>query len=72
MKNGTLPYKVRKDLDGNIIKLKLVKIKDYEKFTLYQVVKVINDKEEIPLYKETFTPEQYNDFYELPAWYEAV
>lgn len=37
--------------------IRLVKIKDYERFSLYQIYR-IEGKEEIPIYKETFNKEQ--------------
>ncbi len=54
--------RAKRDFSGEIIKLTLVKVKDYGKFTLYTVTKIIGN-EKIPLYNESFTPEQVNAFY---------
>ncbi len=51
---------VLKTIDGEYFKLKIQKIKEYKNFSLYQVYKVINGKEE-KLYKETFDKYQLQE-----------
>ena len=70
-------YKLIKDFGGEILKLTLIKkqdIKDKE-YDLYTVCKVRTDEqgeeEIIPLYPETFTPAQVEEFYKKPTYYEA-
>ena len=61
-------YKIKKGINGEIIKLTLVKIRQYPKFGLYEIRRVKESEEgeedkEIPLYREALTPEQVEDFY---------
>ena len=49
------------------MRLTLVKIKDYPDYTRYQIVKVDDDGNETPLYCESFTPDQVEDFYKPPT-----
>lgn len=53
-------YVVKKCL-YKTLKLKLVKIRDYSRYSLYQVYEV-RDKELVPLYRECFT---LLDLYEI-------
>lgn len=46
--------KIRKIVQGQIVNLELVKIKDYSRYTLYQVYKLVNGNR-IPIYKTTYT-----------------
>lgn len=48
---------IKKKILGDDIEIELEKIKDYPKFSLYQIYKIINDKR-IALYKESFTYQQ--------------
>lgn len=48
------------DLNKNI-KLAVIKIKDYQRFVLYQVYKKV-DKEYKPLYKTTLEPHELKDY----------
>ncbi len=48
--------KILKRLQGEVIDLEFEKIRDYKKYSLYQVYKVVNG-EKIKLYKQC-----YNDF----------
>ena len=46
--------KIRKTVQGQVVELELVKIKDYPRYGLYQVYKLENGKR-IPLYQECYT-----------------
>lgn len=46
--------KIKKKVQGHIIDLEIIKIKDYPKYGLYQVYKLENSKR-IPLYKTCYT-----------------
>lgn len=64
---------INKDIScfGNLtknIKLAVIKIKDYPRFTLYQVYRHIQDKY-IPIYKTTLEPHELKD-YEVLEMYE--
>lgn len=45
---------VKKIVLDIIVPMEIKKIKDYERYSLYQVYKIV-DKKRVPLYKETFT-----------------
>lgn len=74
---GRGKWKLTKDVTGQLLKLALVKIVEYpnKKYDLYTVCKVLenkenpNEEEYIPLYNETFTKEQYDDFYKKPRYF---
>lgn len=71
-------FKVIKDFGGETLRLTLIKKQDYEdkNYSLYLVCKVVKNEEGkneyIPLYPETFTPQQVERFYKNPTYYEAV
>ena len=75
-------YMVIKDFTGEPLKLTLVKKEEYpdKEYNLYSVCKVVEDDTKegderytfIPLYDETFTEDQYNEFYNVPRHYIAV
>lgn len=70
-------YKITKEFGGGLARLELVKKQDFKKkqFSLYTVCKVREEegkKKYIPLYDETFTPQQVNAFYAIPTWYKAL
>lgn len=46
--------KIRKTVQGQVVELELVKIKDYPRYGLYQVYKLENGKR-IPIYQECYT-----------------
>lgn len=46
--------KIKKKVQGQDVELEFVKIKDYPRYGLYQVYKIINGKR-IPLYKVCYT-----------------
>lgn len=46
--------KITKNVQGKIVELKLVKIRDYSSYALYQVYRIISNKE-IPIYRECYT-----------------
>lgn len=52
--------KIRKIVQGQIVDLELVKIKDYSRYTLYQVYKLVNGNR-IPIYKTTYTKLQMKE-----------
>lgn len=45
---------IKKKVQGHIINLEIIKIKDYPRYGLYQVYKLENSKR-IPLYKTCYT-----------------
>ena len=55
--------KVKKDINGKLVELKLRKIQEYKTFNLYQVTKFVNGKE-IATYRECYTPKQLNKIIE--------
>ena len=55
------PIIIERTVYGDKIKLLIEKIKEYDKFTIYQVYKVDNNNK-IPLYKESYTCEQLKEF----------
>ena len=66
--NQEIRIKNTKDFSGAPLKLTLDLKQEFEdkKYALYYVSKVVeknNELEIIPLYAETFTPEQVEDFY---------
>lgn len=70
-------HRVVKDLSGEPLRLALVKKEEYEdkEYDLYTICKVLKRDEEyeyIPLYSETFTPQQYAAFYDNATYYIAV
>lgn len=52
--------KIKKKVQGKEIELELVKIKDYPRYSLYQVYKLVNGKR-IPLYQECYTKLQIEE-----------
>lgn len=55
---------VKKYLSGEIVYLDVTPIKNYKRFILYQISRVIQlgqDVKLIPLYKECFTPNQLKE-----------
>ena len=62
--------------ENNKIKLTLIKKREYKDkdYDLYTICKVIdvNKKKLLPLYDETFTPNQIEKFYKQPINYSAV
>ncbi len=52
--------KIRKTVQGHVIELELVKIKNYPRYGLYQIYKLENGKR-IPLYQECYTRLQIKD-----------
>ena len=70
-------FKIGKDITGKYLKLTLRKkqeVKD-KPYDIYEVCKVIDngvdDPEFIPLYHESFTPQQVEEFYGNPISYHA-
>ena len=59
--------KIKKKVRGFKIELELVKIKDYSKYALYQVYKLINGKR-ITLYRECFTASQMSEIIVKGNW----
>ena len=59
--------KIKKRVQGIDIELKLVKIKDYSRYTLYQVCKLVNGKY-IKLYKECYTKLQIREIIAKGNW----
>ena len=49
--------KFKKRNYGDITEIEIEKIKDYGRFSLYQLYKIVDDKK-IPLYKECYNKEQ--------------
>lgn len=66
-------FRIGKDYSGKYLKMTLIKKQECEgkKYDLYTVCKVIDNGVEepdfIPLYKETFTPTQVEEFYNPPV-----
>ena len=54
--------KIKKRLHGDVIDIEVEKIKDYGKYSLYQVYKIENGKR-IPLYKETYTDDELEEIH---------
>ena len=52
--------KFKKRNYGDITEIEIEKIKDYDRFSLYQLYKMVDDKK-IPLYKECHTKEHLNE-----------
>ena len=52
--------KIKKRVQGQVVELELVKIKDYPRYGLYQVYKLVNGKR-IPLYQECYTKLQIEE-----------
>lgn len=52
--------KIKKKVQGKEIELELVKIKDYPKYSLYQVYKLVNGKR-IAMYQECYTDLQIEE-----------
>lgn len=52
--------KIKKKVQGQDVELELVKIKDYPRYGLYQVYKLVNSKR-IPLYKQCYTKLQIEE-----------
>ena len=59
--------KIKKRVQGIDIELKLVKIKDYPRYTLYQVCKLVNGKR-INLYRECYTKLQIREIIAKGNW----
>ena len=55
--------KIRKTVQGHVIELELVKIKDYPRYGLYQIYKLQNGKR-IPVYQECYTKLQLRELAE--------
>lgn len=58
---------IKKKVQGYTVELELVKIKDYGKYVLYQVYKIVN-KKRIPLYKECYTKLQIQEIIKQKYW----
>lgn len=52
--------KIKKKVQGKEIGLELVKIKDYPRYSLYQVYKLVNGKR-IGMYQESYTDLQIRE-----------
>ena len=52
--------KIKKKVQGQDIDLEIVKIKDYPRYSLYQVYKLVNGKR-IPMYTECYTELQIQE-----------
>lgn len=52
--------KIHKRIHGEFVELELVKIKDYPRYSLYQIYKIENNQR-IPLYKECYTDLQIRE-----------
>lgn len=52
--------KIKKKVQGQTVELELIKIKDYSKYSLYQVYKLVNGKH-IALYKTCYTKLQLKE-----------
>ena len=70
-------FVIRKDLSGEPIRLtlRLKEVYEGKKYNLYTICKVITvDKKDefLPLYDETFTPKQYEKFFDDPSYYIPV
>lgn len=59
--------KIRKTVQGQLVELELVKIKDYSRYGLYQVYKLVNGKR-IPLYQECYTKLQIKEIIRRGYW----
>ena len=76
--NHNYKFKKVKDFSGSTLKLTLVKKaecadKRYSLYTVNKIVKNENGEDTlIPLYDETFTPEQVNTFYNNSTYYTPV
>lgn len=46
--------KIEKSIQGHNVELELIKIKDYSRYSLYQVYKLVNGKR-IAIYQECYT-----------------
>lgn len=55
--------KIKKKVQGQDVELELVKIKDYPRYGLYQIYKIVNGKR-IPAYKECYTKLQLKELAE--------
>lgn len=55
--------KIKKKVQGQDVELELVKIKDYPRYGLYQIYKIVNGKR-IPVYKECYTKLQLKELAE--------
>lgn len=72
---GKQDYRVRigKDISGKTLKMTLEMIQECKgkAYDLYQVCRVedngVGERKFIPLYKESFTPKQVEEFYNPPA-----
>ena len=64
-------YKLTRGCTGEIIKLTLVKVEECKgkEYDLYEICKINKYGKKIPLYCETFTPEQVAAFYKGPKYY---
>lgn len=52
--------KIKKKVQGQDVELELVKIKDYPRYSLYQVYKLVNGKR-IAMYQECYTKLQIEE-----------
>lgn len=52
--------KIKKKVQGQDIDLELVKIKDYSRYSLYQVYKLVNGKR-IPIYTQCYSKLQIQE-----------
>lgn len=52
--------KIKKKVQGKYVDLELVKIKDYPRYSLYQVYKLVNGKR-IAMYQECYTDLQIRE-----------
>lgn len=59
--------KIKKRVQGHDVDLELVKIKDYPRYTLYQVYKLVNGKR-IKLYRECYTKLQIKEIIAKGNW----
>lgn len=59
--------KIKKKVQGKTINLEFIKIKEYPKYSLYQVYKII-DKKRILLYKECYTDPQIREIIDKGYW----
>lgn len=67
--------KVTRLNNGHRIELVMDKIKDYARYSLYQISRII-DGVKMPLYQECFSPieirEIKNNGHKLKCWYEYI
>ena len=66
---------IKKRILGHDVEFELVKLREYERYSTYQIYKIVRDrynvKKRIPMYRETFTDLQIREILDKGYWVPA-